>query len=490
MLYWLLRRATGGISDGSRRGFPDSYQYGEGLDYRTDPDSFGVLPAPVKKSGSVVTDLIKWFVSDGTYAFAYGSSGNLYSVSLTDYSFTLIRAVSSSHGNGLTIFNDYLYYTRDATLGRYGPLSGAPAFSDSFQTTGMETDTEWHPITVFQNFIAVGNGQYVETYDGATWTGATHALTLAKGYRARCLEVWGQYLAIGVQRGATTATYPNGRVYLWDGISTTYNDIVTLSGSVNAMVNDNGQLMMSVGNQSQLYVYNGGNKALKAKSQPRLGTSDVDTYPGAMGTWRNNMIYGLYGGTSETVPKGVFTYGQVTKDFPVSLSFDYPLSTGSKTGSTVSVGAVKALSSSKLLVGWKDGTTYGVDLIDTTVTPYQTTARLETLIFDNGRPFLRRRPHRVRVITNAPLGIDEFIKVYLRKEGETTWTLVGQTDTDSSNKSNFTFQCNNNLLSSNKNYDSKGSQHEMRIDWGGTGTSRPTISSITTLLDEDPDIEV
>jgi hypothetical protein len=129
-----------------------------------------------------------------------------------------------------------------------------------------------------------------------------------------------------------------------------------------------------------------------------------------------------------------------------------------------------------------------VDRVDGT--DYVTTARLESLIFDNGRWWLDRRPVQLRVTIDTPLRSKEFVRCYLRVNGVSTWTLVGQTnEVDHFGQAAFTFQTNVDL-NGNTEYGNKGFQHELRVDWGGTGATRAALSSLTVQLDEDTDISL
>ena len=66
-----------------------------------------------------------------------GSGGNIYSCDDDGTNWANLRTVSGSTGEGAIVFNNYYYYNGDDTFGRYGPLNGAPAFSDNFYIDGV-----------------------------------------------------------------------------------------------------------------------------------------------------------------------------------------------------------------------------------------------------------------------------------------------------------------------------------------------------------------
>ena len=69
------RRFYSGASEDSREGIANSFEFGRGLDYRSEPSLLKILPETVKESASVVTDLIKEFENVGTDIYGVGDAG-------------------------------------------------------------------------------------------------------------------------------------------------------------------------------------------------------------------------------------------------------------------------------------------------------------------------------------------------------------------------------------------------------------------------------
>src|ERR1700722_18265333 len=131
---WTQKKWYSGASNFTKEDFPYGFSRSQAVDFRTTPYVV-MLPASLLESGTVVTDLVKWFdtTPSDLVTYGYGDSGNLYSRTNLG-SWTLLRSVANSHGNGLQYFfgDDYLYYTEDSLIGRYGPLQGTPVFDDNF----------------------------------------------------------------------------------------------------------------------------------------------------------------------------------------------------------------------------------------------------------------------------------------------------------------------------------------------------------------------
>ena len=258
--------------------------------------------------------------------------------------------------------------------------------SENLETADFHTyfqilveDTAFHPIAQHLNLQCFGNERYLATYDGQTYT--PHALTLPSGYKVRCLGHWREYLAIGTWKGSSITTDDEGR----DGISDTYNFHIDVpEGGINALHGSRGLLYVWAGYSGDFLIYMGGEAAQKVKQLPKM-TMDkyVEIYPGAVDMWRGLMHFGVAGASDSTVlERGVYSYGSLTRNYPDALGFDYPLSIEDTTGTSIEIGMVKA-AGQDLLIGFKNGPTYGVDVIKVDADPY-IKATFEALISDLG----------------------------------------------------------------------------------------------------------
>jgi len=145
---------------------PDHYYFAQAIDYRSDPNSLTLLPASLLESGSVVTDLLKFadIVPSDLSVYSVGSNGGFYKRTSAG-SWSLLRSVANSHGNGISYFagDDYIYYPIDSTIGRYGPISNNPQFSDDFLISqgGVRLNT-------YSATFASASSQYATKTDDAS----------------------------------------------------------------------------------------------------------------------------------------------------------------------------------------------------------------------------------------------------------------------------------------------------------------------------------
>lgn len=166
----------GGISPFQKVGVggtPDiSCRFAKNINIHEDVSYITLTPKATKVSGSTVIEMPKW-AADGTphdtNRYFYDEAGNLYKET-SGGTWSLLRATATigngAAGQGLDVFDDFLYYATSTTLGRYGKLSGTPAFNDDFLSDGT--------TNVDQELVATGSTYTLATSIAET---ATHRQT-------------------------------------------------------------------------------------------------------------------------------------------------------------------------------------------------------------------------------------------------------------------------------------------------------------------------
>lgn len=137
-----VKTFNGGISPNEKTGPANSFKRLQHIDIHRDVSYATLFPALSKVSGTTVTGKVKWIVDGSpfdTNRYFYDHDGDLYRETSAG-TWSLLRADATigngCAGQGLEVFDDYLYYTTSTTIGRYGPLSGTPAFDDDFLSDG------------------------------------------------------------------------------------------------------------------------------------------------------------------------------------------------------------------------------------------------------------------------------------------------------------------------------------------------------------------
>lgn len=508
-----------------------SCSFSQNFNIHEDPSYLTQNPATSKVSGTTVTDLVKW-IEDGTpfdtNRYFYDASGKIYKET-SGGTWSSIKTVTDGDGQGMIVFDDYLYYASKDTIGRYGKLSGTPSFSDDFLNDGvtnvdqtldassssntytlqtsinegathkqtfiptndpligvkvlvvskgsgdftltvhdsndnsvgsvtvanasvsngentfsfsapidviigqtyhfhltvssgtstvrttdssdfetvdydtlfgiLKSDDDYHPMLEHLNGIVIGNGRYVAFWDQAVYD--ANRLVLAPGFKVRAITKVKEFVAILCWRGNSIDAVEEGRIYYWDGISTTFNFYEDIPmGLPNAAISDSNRLLGVYGSRGALYM--GSTPFQKVTELPGLAKDKtIEVLPGAITNWREKTLIGYSGNTTDTnFRQGVYEFGNAGNGLPEAMSMAFTLSTGSTQGTNIKIGALKGIGSD-LYIAWKDDSSYGVDKVTVTDNAYSS-ATYEDLWFDNNAPF-KQKTGLVYVVSFLPL---------------------------------------------------------------------------------------
>lgn len=269
---------------------------------------------------------------------------------------------------------------------------------ETYASRLVQPNNGMHPAILFQQYLCVVNERYLSVFEplqdtpsNAEWQ--RHRLTFPPGYEGTSVAVLDEFLAIGCEQLTSTGENAgSGKIFFWDGAATTYNFFVDVpQGAPYSLFQDKGVLEYIAA--GALYGLPGVNaQPVKLRQLPytdqEFTTYDKNPilYP-QMLTVRNSVL--LIGFPSYTanqnIEHGVYSWGARDKDYPTSFGFSYPINTGTlyNTSGNLRIGMVQAYDP-KLFIGWRDGSSYGVDVVDTSSQPFAS-AEMESLIFDAGR---------------------------------------------------------------------------------------------------------
>lgn len=303
-----------------------------------------------------------------------------------------------------------------------------------------------HPFTETGTALLIANEKYVVAFDGtldanqasdgkATSAWKLTKLTFPAGYEAICFSKFNEYTAIGCEyRGTNTNDFSDGYIFFWDGVSSTFNFYIRVEeGGVQAMLNVKNRLYFIAGLRGEWFVTDGTtyDKVLRLpktadNKYSRAHYASVTNYQGMP------CLAASFETDNANFEHQVYTWGSNNKIYADVLNGAWPISTGTYTGITVAIGMIKAFGTD-LFIAWKDGTTYGVDLVSPDNSPFAS-AVAEFPAYDHRIPWHKKFAKIIRV-DHQPIPTGGSVQIGRKVDQETSFTYdtanstVGSTET-------------------------------------------------------------
>lgn len=186
------------------------------------------------------------------------------------------------------------------------------------------------------------------------------------------------------------------RVIRWDTVSESWSAEDEIDDTeVYAFIRDDNFVYALVGEAGRLYFYNG-EKLVPYQRIPGTWnpSSTGKINANAVGFVLGIPVFGFSNITGNPTEQGVYGFGSYSKDYPKTLSLDFPISSGEFSG--VEIGAI-ITRGSNMWVAWKSGTSVGVDKLD--YTAKYASAYLETVVLS---PIKNRSEYKTLVRVHAP----------------------------------------------------------------------------------------
>ena len=427
-----------GIADSPEVGFGDM----RNIDFESIPGVAQIKRLLEKKSSTTVTGLPLWTVKDqANRIYVVDANHVLYTSTDAGVTWAVVThaGASTGHGNGLTIWKDYLFLFGDTALDVYGPLSGVPAWSNAWQT--YTSDTSWHPaITAQDDAVYFGAGRYVGSIievvgqnfapgSGATYTYNNQALDLPEDYRIKTITENERMLTIGTWKGVNIYDHNVGDIFLWDRVNDTFElPIVLKENGCNALFTKDNDTIVFAGIDGRIYGLNGNFAELLRTMPYNIQTGNwVQVYPDAVESFDGRFIFGMsVGSTGSGFFHGIYGLGLRRNEVPLSLSHEYTISTGTNT--EVTIGTIKQISANSIVVGWKDGATYGIDLLSTSTVVSSYGAFIDSALYDTSDATDPALIDRIEVHLADDLQANEGVRIKYRESLDDAFTTVGTMD--------------------------------------------------------------
>lgn len=414
----------------------------QNVDITSSPGSVRINNLTTKKSGSTVTTLIIGFRTDPNNTssiWAYDNGAVVYHS--TDYGVTwaVVAGNSSGTGTGIAIWKDYLFVATTTKLDVYGPLSGSPSWSTNWQT--LDQDLLFHTmLESIDDALYICNGRWISKLEelttfspptAASYLWNRHAIILASYYRTKTLADLGQFLMIGAWKGTNfydfkvADIFPYSRSDLTLGIPLKLNE-----NGVNAMLSLNNRLYVQAGIEGKIFECDSVSFVELSRIPHYIcnldGGKSITCSPGAMISQQGKIFIGFSTGT-QVGNMGVWSIApQLGKNV---LLYENVVSTGNMGGTnSLNIGALLSINRDSYLIGWQDGSTYGIDMIDNSKRYTGYVGIIESPLYHVGESLGNRTFHQLEVYFQKPLVSGQGIIIKYRKDLTSSFMTLGTYD--------------------------------------------------------------
>lgn len=363
----------------------------------------GVLrpTAATKISGSEVTGIIKWLVSNpkDTNVYGYANDGKIHVVQSNLTMASQLTQLTNAQGQGSAYYDNYIYFRKNIDVARYGPLNGVAAMTQSYWvgTLGKTalSNTTYPSIRGVQmpngkmlrsafannnlyfcdvNSSGEGIINYIATkkttVEGDTNNGSTYnALNLGVGRYPTDIENYGTELAISVIEGVdTTAKQTRAKIIFWDYTSASFAKIIERELAdpiITALRNINGILFVFSGNANggfRVGYFVGG----YTYKQIYFCADSMPPLAGAIDHMITRFIWGGYT-TYPEASASVFARGSKHEDVPMGIHNILKTTSAGANGLVTALAYVQnnSFALQEPLVAWSDDSAKGIDKLGT-----------------------------------------------------------------------------------------------------------------------------
>lgn len=417
MLRWVNKFFHGGIAGDQFMGIPSSVQSAKNVNLRVNGRQVVLSAKPIRNASGVIADWGMDFVTIQSTGdvIMFGDAGKIYRQAGGTGSFVLVYTDTSNRKiTDAYEYNGYLYWTTSGHLHRIAisdidnAWSGTVTENYKAFTNGNATH---HPMLEVYNQLYIGDGKHLAELSSLAVFNGTK-LPIFGDETIVGMTFSGSYVRIYSRRSALV-NY--GRCYLWNGISGNYDQFTNYAGMPIHAAESRGSLdIVLAGIQPVLLACSGLDYQVLQKLPNITGTNTATFNHNTMTSDESLVYFGAVESGTNTINRGVWSWGAKEKNYPQCLGNEF---TTSNASATDLVGAVHT-SGGKVYTAWKNGSTYGVDVTDPTL--YSATGEVVTRAWDGGIGHQKKRPMACRLAFKQ-LADGEQIDVYLRRNLSTSW---------------------------------------------------------------------
>jgi len=455
----------GGIANHRKKGPRGSFRYGQGLDIHNGDGVLKCNQALKKDSGSVVVDLpLTIFRGSDGAVYAFGDTGKIYrkpnggswSVAYTDTDGKITGASEYENNDGAGNYIRYIYWATQSKLKRLKLTEAGGTWSPTEVGTFKVGDANhYHTMRVAAGWLMVADGDRVCIVDREDAFN-NEALRISTGNVIKALLDKDDKLIMGTRDDVL-----DGWVFVWDRLLDTWSSKTPVQArEVNALGFLEGGVIVQTGSDGLFKVWN------YQDSHPLKSIPETESlYPGAIDEYGGMLHIGMNGGDR----CGLYTMGRRDKNEPLALNLEYVPSHG-KTES-VEIGAI-GKDGDDMYISWKDGSTYGIDIIDH---DNKAEGIFEGLEFDNKSPETTKLFSTIKIVSSV-LSTNSEIAVKYRTNRDSSWKEAIMSD----GRTNMEEGDMIGIF----NAQAHGESYQVRVEITPDGNTSPEIYSINNYFND------
>lgn len=413
------------------------YQEFRCLDNESWPGALMVNGKSYKTSATTIADLPTAICVNGLDYYTITDGNKVYKYTGTTYS-DISDGAGHSGLKDAIIWKDYLIISRANCNDVYGPLSGTPAWSKTWEVDQLSGDT--YPLCIGPDgrlykgcknklFRLIEDTTFAPG-DVGTYTYEDTGLVIPSNYTIREIKELNTYLLI-VCNDDNNKKYD---LFIYDLVSEDPTSIFHFgTDKIHAVEVINNIAYLIAGKDPSLWRTDGTTASFVASLPESIVANGLSGQASVYVNAICSVGPKLYFATSDT---GSGTFGAVfsydTKNGRMAL--DHVISSGNTGGATSpKIGALVPYRTStnnphQLLIGWKDSTGQGIDLVLTTYRYTGYSAYFLSPLYAVGSTYLKRTFSDVRIVLAEPLGVDCGVKIEYRANTSASWTSIGTFD--------------------------------------------------------------
>ena len=362
-----------GLSDSKWSGVQGAVAECVGLDIHSTPGLTKVHQKLTKNSGSTVDALCRVSVAatNGyTFWFSY-TSGKIFARAAAG-TWTLAHTTTPAAGSagclGAIEYNGFIYWATQSRLHRIAIANADDTWAseaEDWATFGV-TESEFHPMVIQDLTLFIGDGNQIASVND-TGTFDANVLDLPSELTIKCMAKYELDILIGT---IVDVEVTQTELIRWDTVSTSWNSTDPIEEvGINAFIRDDNDLYVQAGRAGNLYFFDGV-ELQKVQRIPGDWTSVKygEVYPNATANFRGVPIFGLSNSpeagnsTGNPAKQGVYSFGSYSRNYPKVLDLSWVISQDDTTA--VEIGTILVVGEFEIMVAWKEGSNYGVDILD------------------------------------------------------------------------------------------------------------------------------